>query len=338
METLLFLGDVYLPDKNYHIEINEPYVFNLEYAMAGDALPVENKICLKGDEDLCGLSRKPIAVCLANNHVLDFGDEGFIHTKERLRAMSIPYFGAGDDEDNCNNPCIITLGSVKAAILGYNDIVHILGTSKTAYRTAQAETERICRDIERARSLADYVIVNIHWGQEERHLYNKKQQQLGRACIDAGADVVIGHHPHCIQPIELYKGKYIYYSLGNSFFPDTVCPAYYKDGVPQFNYHKKHLNYGRKSLAVRVCMEKGSLRCETLACIRQKDAFRIKAEIKPRFRNSIGSVQAALGKVFGYMRVLAVFIRSNFFTDGKIINTGAVKKEFEFIGKRRKKS
>ena len=148
------------------------------------------------------------AVSLENNHVLDMGEAGLAETKETLLGAGIPYASEGE-------PAIVVAKGVTVGLL--------------AYQTFDGRHDEIAKklptDIADLRSRGcDIVVVNYHWGAEKDYKPNKNQVELGRATIDAGADLVIGHHSHRINPIELYKGKYICYSLGNFSFAGNSKP------------------------------------------------------------------------------------------------------------------
>lgn len=144
---------------------------------------------------------------LANNHILDQGDRGVAETKANLDLLNFYYSGCEDK--NINKDCsstIIKINNKKIGLAGF-DMVYG-GFDKDKAR-------KIINDLSNS---VDFVVVNIHWGIEYQHQFNKIQQTTARSLIDAGADVIIGHHPHIVQGIEIYKGKRIFYSLGNFIF------------------------------------------------------------------------------------------------------------------------
>ncbi len=141
-------------------------------------------------------------VNLANNHVRDFGRDGFAQSRAYLEQNSIGYFGDYYNE----SPALVKEASGrKIAFIGYHSL-------------ADPATAGTIEKIKQARENADYVVVCAHWGAEYQNDFSKSQQAAGREFIDAGADAVLGSHPHVIQPIEIYKNKAIFYSLGNFLF------------------------------------------------------------------------------------------------------------------------
>ena len=141
-------------------------------------------------------------VSLENNHVLDMGEDGLAETKQTLLGAGITY--ASEDE-----PAIMTVKGVKIGSLAY----------QTFGGRHDEIIAKLPQDIGQLRQQGcDIVIVSYHWGAEKDYKPNDNQVRLGRATIDAGADLVIGHHSHRINPVEYYNGRYICYSLGNFSF------------------------------------------------------------------------------------------------------------------------
>ena len=157
------------------------------------------------------------AVSLANNHSYDFGLTGLEDTIAALAAAGIAAFGAGLSEAQAYAPALLSVEGVRVALLGFDDIGETrfaAGDQPGVARAAQASLAAI----ERAAALADYVIVSLHAGAEYSPQPTAWQREFARGAIDAGADVVIGHHPHVLQPWERYAGGLIIYSLGNFVF------------------------------------------------------------------------------------------------------------------------
>lgn len=156
-------------------------------------------------------------VSLANNHAGNYGEAGVIETIASLKKNNI-------DVTGINGPFYKEIRGMTFAFLGYNDI------SKDQPGVADAENERIKKEISEAKQKAQVVIVTFHWGEEYRSQPDNRQIELGHFTIDAGADLVIGNHPHWIQPIEIYKGKLITYAHGNFVF-DQMWSEETKQGV-----------------------------------------------------------------------------------------------------------
>ncbi|MCA9380704.1 CapA family protein [Candidatus Dojkabacteria bacterium] len=159
------------------------------------------------------------AVSLANNHTMDYGESGMTDMLKLLDEKEINHFGAGNNLDEAFEPFIEDIKGTKVAFIGINDIEGYsqdAGLNKPG--SAPFDKERTAAAIEKAKSVADLVIVYAHWGFEHNTVQDPYQVEWAHFLIDSGADMVIGAHPHVRQEHELYKDKHIYYSLGNFIF------------------------------------------------------------------------------------------------------------------------
>ncbi len=173
------------------------------------------------------LKRHIDAVTLANNHSGDFGPAAFGEMLALLEQHQIPYFGGGADLERAHKPLIIERKGLRMAFLGFNEFApRSFEAAHDKPGVAWSEDEQVRFDIANARSRyqADLVIPVMHWGWEFERQGNSRQRQLARLMIDAGADAVIGGHPHVTQDIEHYQGKPIIYSLGNFIFDGFDTP------------------------------------------------------------------------------------------------------------------
>ena len=144
------------------------------------------------------------AVSLANNHALDQGAPGLSDTQADLKAAGLGYFG---DPARADGPVYqFTADGKKIAVLGFQMVYGKLDSVGYAAAIAAAKKE------------ADFVIVMPHWGTEYKHEANAIQINSAHAFIDAGADMIVGSHPHVVEGIEIYKNRPIFYSLGNLIF------------------------------------------------------------------------------------------------------------------------
>lgn len=162
---------------------------------------------------------------LANNHVLDYGVEGLQDTMALLEQAGLHYVGAGADEAEAYRPVIMEKNGVSIAYLGFSRVIPDVSWYARKNRPGLAGTydyRKPTEAIAQAAEEADIVVVLVHWGIERMTLPEQYQQELGRRYIDAGADLVIGSHPHVLQGFEMYRGRWIAYSLGNFIF--TVNP------------------------------------------------------------------------------------------------------------------
>ena len=151
-------------------------------------------------------------VSLANNHSLDFGLLGYKQTKDFLASSSIEFFGSARNDDN-----IILQKRIKnknICFIGYHDLF-------------VQNPEIINAKISAVRNTCYKIIVFTHWGNEYWNGISNRQRELGRQFIDSGADIVVGSHPHVVEPFEMYKNGAIFYSLGNFIFDQNL--SYYTE-------------------------------------------------------------------------------------------------------------
>lgn len=164
------------------------------------------------------------AVALANNHSGDYGREAFAEMLGLLPQAGLAYFGGGHNLSEAHAPLILERKGLRIALLGYSEFMpRSFEADADAPGTAWSEDEQVVADIRAARTVhhADLVIPVMHWGWENEPLSNERQHKLARLMVDAGADAVIGGHPHVTQDIEHYKGKPIVYSVGNFVMKET---------------------------------------------------------------------------------------------------------------------
>ena len=156
---------------------------------------------------------------LANNHMGDFGHRGVLDTIDTLQAAGLKSTGAGIDITQAREPAIVEIDGLKIALLAYsNTFPKEFYATPTRPGTAPGYPSYFVSDIKKARKRAEVVIVSFHWGGEALTTPKDYQQDLGRQAIEAGAQIVIGHHPHVLQGVEFYRDGVIYYSLGNFAF------------------------------------------------------------------------------------------------------------------------
>jgi hypothetical protein len=146
-------------------------------------------------------------VSLENNHVLDMGEEGLAETKSSLLNAGVSYYCESE-------PLVFTLKGVKMGMLAYQTFDQYDRLFTKVPQDIQALKAQGC----------EVVVVSFHWGEEKDYYPNDNQQKMAKIAVDAGADLVVGHHSHRMNPIELYNGKYIVYSLGNFCFAGNNKP------------------------------------------------------------------------------------------------------------------
>lgn len=163
---------------------------------------------------------------LANNHVYDYGEEGLLDTLQTFRDAGLPYIGAGETLEEASAIWYAELENCTVAYIAGSRVEWTMLTrgatdsSPGVFRTAESN-ELMVQRIQEAKQNADFVVVYQHWGQEGTTELEEYQTTSGKEWIDAGADVIVGDHPHVVQGIEWYNGKPIFYSMGNYWFTST---------------------------------------------------------------------------------------------------------------------
>lgn len=158
-------------------------------------------------------------VSLANNHILDYGEGALVHTINLLKERGISFSGAGLNLSEARRPALLDIKGCKMAFASYSLTFpeEFWATDSTAGTCFPYHTF-FYQDIKKFKQENDLVIVSFHWGGELLNTPKEYQVQLAHQTINAGADLIIGHHPHVVQGVEIYKGKPIFYSLGNYIF------------------------------------------------------------------------------------------------------------------------
>ena len=158
-------------------------------------------------------------VTLANNHIWDYGQQAFLDTMKHLTDSGISFVGAGNNFEQAHAGITKTVKNTRITFLSYTDLL-----SKQFSATATKaginflDLEQMTKDIQAAKARSDIVVVNIHKGDEYHTNHNADQEKFYKAAIDAGADLIVGHHPHVVQELEQYKQSWIAYSIGNFIF------------------------------------------------------------------------------------------------------------------------
>ena len=194
---------------------------NLECPISEQGTALKKKYTFKAEPDsIKGLIFADI-VSLANNHILDYGSIAVKNTKKILKDNNIKFTGLKNKEEINQKPAIIEKQGKKIGFLAYTMIFP--NTFKDLYPMPFPFIEKnVLKDIKNAKKQVDFLIVSNHWGEEYSFKANENQKRIGRLMIDNGADIIAGHHPHVLQPIEEYNKGVIFYSLGNFVFDQRI--------------------------------------------------------------------------------------------------------------------
>jgi len=143
---------------------------------------------------------------LANNHLIDQGERGISETRQNLDKLGFNYSGCPDGQIAECSGRVIEVKNRKIGLAGFSAVY------------SKLDQEKLATFVGDLASSTDLLIVNMHWGNEYQHQFSQYQQELAWALIDSGADIIVGHHPHVVEGMEIYRGKPIFYSLGNFIF------------------------------------------------------------------------------------------------------------------------
>jgi hypothetical protein len=198
-------------------------------------------------------------VTLSNNHIMDQGSSGLFRTIELCRNNNIGYLGAGANLDDASRPLYTEYGGINFAFLNFSESEFSVAAQKEPGSNPVNIVSNYY-NIRSARSKADRVIVIVHGGHEGYPLPSPRMKEAYRFYIDAGADLVVGHHSHCFSGFEKYNDRYIFYSLGNFLFDWE-------------NLYEDDWNYG---YAVRFGIDRNSILPEIIPfrqCSREPGVF-----------------------------------------------------------------
>jgi len=236
---------------------------NREHTLPGDGRCVPTEPRVVGSPELI---RSVAAagfhvVTLANNHAFDCLDGGFLNVRNLLDELGLRHFGAGMNLEEAASPAIMEVNGVRLAFLAAVDERSgpYRFASPDRWGVAPFNVDRLTQQIRELRKEVHHVIVSVHWGEERFLIPAPSQIEQAHALIDAGASMILGHHPHVLQGLEFYRGKPIVYSLGN-FVADNVC---FSDGdVMRWNRTER-----------TGCILLAELNDETVADVRQIATF-----------------------------------------------------------------
>ncbi len=213
----------YLPPQAFSWFESDIVFGNLECPASNRGKPLPDKILLfSKSAPLTVLKEMKFNVLnLANNHILDYGYEAAEDTVNILGSMGIQYTGFGINMAEARRPAILKVRDNIVSINGYSwtdewdELVQ--AATDNSPGVCPLNLDVIKEDIRKAKEelKADIIMISLHWGEGKSHFPRPSCIHQARAIIDAGADIIVGHHPHCLQGYEIYKGKPIFYSLGN---------------------------------------------------------------------------------------------------------------------------
>jgi gamma-polyglutamate biosynthesis protein CapA len=149
---------------------------------------------------------------IANNHILEHGENSVLRTQKILSENGIKTVGVSENKKESREPIILNKNGISIGFLAY-----CLVRDKTAYCSVE-DPYSIVNDVKEAKKRVDFLVISLHWGNEYVHKPSNEQFLLSHEIIDAGANLILGHHPHVLQGVEKYKGGIIVFSMGNFVF------------------------------------------------------------------------------------------------------------------------
>lgn len=204
-------------------------------------------------------------VTLANNHMLDFGRGPLTETLAALDGAEISHVGAGEDLEAAKALATFEIEGKTLGFLGASRVIPEASWNASRYNSGVFTTydaSQLVEEIKKAKESCDFVAVLVHWGVERNTLPEDYQKTLARQYIDAGADAVIGSHPHVLQGIEYYQGKPIFYSLGNFIFS----------------------NGSYESIVAELTLTEGETRVRVIPCASEGNRMRLLEETQDYYR------------------------------------------------------
>jgi poly-gamma-glutamate capsule biosynthesis protein CapA/YwtB (metallophosphatase superfamily) len=200
-------------------------VVNLECPVSTTGSPIPKEFVFRAEPDALPPMRKAgVEVAnLGNNHAGDYGPAALLDSRKNLLRNDIQPVGVGKDEDQAHEPAVFELNGWTVAVLGFGGVVPTPDWIAGPDHPGMADGDDIAsmvRAVKAADEVADLVIVAIHWGVELDTEPRPEDVERAFAMIDAGADAIFGHHSHRLQPMGRYKGRPIFWSLGNFVWPN----------------------------------------------------------------------------------------------------------------------
>ncbi len=228
-------NDAYIGDNkydfNYMFEYIKPIVqnhdlafYNQETIIGGKKLGLSTYPRFNSPEEIgeALINTGFNLVSLANNHSLDKGEQGIINSNKYWRTRNVMTSGTYDCFEDQNKPIIKTKNNISYTLLSYTTSTNGLPVPKgKEYLVNVYSDEKVKQDIQKVRDQVDVIIVSMHWGVEYIHSPNSEQKRIAKYLSELGVNIVVGHHPHVVQPIEFIDNTLVIYSLGNLISAQT---------------------------------------------------------------------------------------------------------------------
>lgn len=218
------VDNINLTDLQKHFAKSDISIINLESPILRSDVNNYKSIKKTGPSLYCKIDSSEIlkelgvdAVTLANNHMMDFYSDGLKDTVNILKEIDVDFIGAGTDKEEIKKPLIFDVKNTKIGFLNYCE--NEFSTLKCDLGCNGLDSINNFYDIQDLRKNVDFLIVILHSGHEGYNLPSPEMKKRSRYFVDLGVDAIITHHSHCLSGYEIYKGKPIFYGVGNLFFP-----------------------------------------------------------------------------------------------------------------------
>ena len=284
-------------------------IANLENPLVDGGCAVPGKCTLRGAVGWAQVLKDVgvHAVTLANNHIMDYGKEGLLSTLDALDQAGIQYVGAGQDIAGAEGPLLFNIKGKKIALIARTSVVVASPSyaGESAPGVAFFDLEQTVEMVGHLKKTSDYVVLLIHWGLEEYLYPSPDQRKQAKILVEAGVDLILGHHPHVLQGTESIQTSLVNYSAGNFFFDEFFWSFINRDGEPQEAFSKlsddnrkgmilqveflgQHLKYDCTPTFIE---ETGTIRVEQLPA-RTKQLKRLSAVLKWPFYSRLWRLYA----------------------------------------------
>lgn len=249
--TLIFVGDVLFdaafrdcydragidgvvaPDLRQQLRDADIFMINHEFPFSDRGTPMEDKqfTFRCSPSYVTALEEMGVdIVTLANNHTLDYGREALSDTMATLENAGIPYVGAGETKERAESLQVIEKNGIRFGFLAATRVVPVVEW-KVSVQTPGLfdcyDDTRLVELVRQAKDVCDFLVVYPHWGIERSQIPEDYQTQIAARCVEAGADLIVGAHSHCLQSVEYIENVPVFYSLGNFIFGYTIQASAY---------------------------------------------------------------------------------------------------------------
>jgi poly-gamma-glutamate capsule biosynthesis protein CapA/YwtB (metallophosphatase superfamily) len=209
-----------------HFESSDIVFGNLETALSSKGQPIKEKEFTFRSSPKLALYLKKYnftALSIANNHILDFGPSALTDTMNVLKENDISYGGGGYNKQEALNGVVIEKKGLRIGFIAFTRVTPSVDWYAGAKRPGiigayKAHEVEVLEAVKNLNEKCDLLVVSLHWGKEGSIAVRKEETELAHKLVDSGADVIVGHHPHVVQGIEMYNDRPIFYSLGNFIF------------------------------------------------------------------------------------------------------------------------